>query len=76
MFTLLLGVLEQSLKAWNSHEKNKYIDRVISIKKEWNEEYAKPSDVISHNRLDELESELRIIAESFISSFGNENSGN
>jgi len=76
VFTTLLGVLHQGLVLWNSIEGRKYLDRVIKIKKEWNEEYEKPLDVRSDQRLDDLESELRIIAESFIEASGAKNSQN
>jgi hypothetical protein len=66
MVKLLMGVLEQGLIAWNSHERTKYLDKLIKLKKEWHEEYNKPLDIRSDQRLDDIESELRILAESFI----------
>lgn len=66
MVTLILGVLEQGLKLWNSHESTKYLDKLIKLKKEWHEEYNKPISERSDVRLDDIESELCILADSFI----------
>lgn len=66
MVTLILGVLEQSLKLWNSHESTKYLDKLLKLKKEWHEEYNKPLSERSDNALDDIEFELRILADSFI----------
>lgn len=74
MVKLLLGVLEQSLKAWNSHESTKYLDQLIDIKADWYEEYKKLPSARDHNRMVELESELRILSESFISAAQGKNS--
>lgn len=73
MVNLLLGVLEQGFKLWNTKEGTKFLDKIINLKMEWYEEYAKPLDRRSDRRLDELESELRIIAESFIQTSGAKN---
>lgn len=66
MVQLILGVLEQGLKLWNSHESTKYLDKLIKLKKEWHEEYNKPLSERSDLALDNIESELRILGESFV----------
>lgn len=66
MVSLILGVLEQGLKLWNSHESTKYLDKLIKLKKDWYEEYNRPIEERSNVRLDDIEHELRILAESFI----------
>jgi hypothetical protein len=66
MFNLILGVLEQGLNLWNSKESTKYMDRLIRLKKDFHEEYNKPLDERSDIRLDDIEFELRVLAESFI----------
>lgn len=66
MVTLVLGVLEQGLRLWNSHESTKYLDKLLKLKKDWHEEYNKPLDERSDNALDDIEFELRILADSFI----------
>lgn len=66
MVQLILGVLEQGLKLWNSHEATKYLDKLIALKKDWYEEYNRPIEERSDLTLDSIELELRILAESFI----------
>jgi hypothetical protein len=63
---LILGILEQGLKLWNSKEATKYIDKMIKLKKEWYEEYNKPLDQRSDVKLDFIELQLRILCQSFI----------
>lgn len=65
-WTLIFGVLEQSLKLWNSKESSKYLDKMIKLRKEWYEEYNKPLDDRSDVKLDNIELQLRILCESFI----------
>lgn len=66
MVELILGVLEQGLKLWNSHESTKYLDKLIKLKKEWHVEYNKPLSERSDVRLDDIDTELRLLATSFI----------
>jgi hypothetical protein len=70
---LILGVLEQGLKLWNSKEADKYISKLIKLKKEWYEEYNKPLDQRSDVRLDYIELQLRILCQSFIQAPKREN---
>lgn len=62
-WTLALSLLEQGLKLWNTREARKYLDRVITLKKEWHEEYNRSDR--SQMALDKIERELKIIAETF-----------
>ena len=68
MGTLLLGVLEQLLKLGNltMEERHRYEDNVLKLKKEWYEEFQKPENEISDNRLDDIELELRLLAEAVV----------
>jgi hypothetical protein len=70
---LILGVLEQGLKLWNSKEADKYISKLIKLKKEWYEEYNKPLDQRSDVKLDYIELQLRILCQSFIQAPKREN---
>lgn len=70
---LILGILEQGLKLWNSKEAVKYIDKMIKLKKEWYEEYNKPLDDRSDVKLDNIELQLRILCQSFIQAPKREN---
>lgn len=71
---LILGILEQGLKLWNAKEANKYIDKLISLKKDWYEEYNKPIDDRSDVKLDAIELQLRILCQSFINAPKGQNS--
>jgi hypothetical protein len=72
-FGLILGVLEQGLKLWNSKESSKYLDKTIKLRKEWYEEYSKPIETRDHNKLDDLWLELRLISAAFIKAAGTPN---
>lgn len=63
---LVLSILEQGLKLWNSREANKYIDKMTKLKEEWYEEYNKPLEDRSDMRLDDIELRLRILCQSFV----------
>jgi hypothetical protein len=65
MVEALFGVLLQGLKLWNTKEGTKYLDRVISLRSEWLEEYSKPRTERDNSRLDDIESALYIIARTF-----------
>ena len=65
MTELLFGVLLQGLKLWNTKEANKYLDRIIKLREQWLEEYAKPRQKRNNSNLDEIELELAIIAKTF-----------
>lgn len=73
---LILGVLEQGLKLWNSKEADKYVSKLIKLKKEWYAEYNKPLNERSDVRLDFIELQLRILCQSFIQAPKRENSKN
>lgn len=63
---LTLGVLKEGLKLWNDKTATKYLDRVIKLEKEYNEEMSKPKDERSDFKLDSILLELRIISQSFV----------
>lgn len=70
---LILGVLEQGLKLWNSKEADKYLAKMIHLKKEWYEEYDKPISERSDVKLDAIELHLRLLCQSFIQAPKSEN---
>jgi hypothetical protein len=59
----LLSVLDTGLKLWLSKEKTKYIDRKMSLLKEWGQEYDRADR--SRLALDRIEDELNILAIAF-----------
>lgn len=64
--TLVLGLLKEGLTLWNDKQATKYLDKVISLEKEYYEELSKPSDERSDLKLDRCLLELKIISNSFI----------
>ncbi len=64
--TLVLEVLKEGLKLWNSKESTKYLDKVLKLEKEYHEELSRPEDERSQLYLDERLHELKAIAEAFI----------
>lgn len=71
---LLLGVLKEGLKLWNSKDSTKYLDKVIKLEKEYYEELSKPSSDRSDFKLDSILLQLRILSQSFIQ-YPNKKSG-
>lgn len=65
-FGLILGVLKEGLKLWNSFEATKYLDRIIKLEKEYYEEIAKPEDERSQLTLDTIILRIRLISQSFV----------
>ena len=63
---LTLGILKEGLKLWASKESTKYLDRVIKLEKDYQDEMSKPSDERSDLKLDRILLELRILSQSFI----------
>lgn len=68
MVQTILGLLEQVVKlgVLTFEERHKYEDNILKLKKEWYEEFSKSDDEISHNRLDTIQLELRLLSESVI----------
>jgi hypothetical protein len=63
---LVLGVLKEGLKLWNSKESTKYLDRIIELEKEYYDELSKDEDNRSQLALDRCLLEFRIISQSFV----------
>lgn len=76
MFEKLLDVFLAGLTLWSDKEKTKYQDRVIEIKTAFREELNKPDGERDDSVLDNLESELRILADSFVAQIGKSGPGN
>lgn len=74
MFESLAQALAAGLTLWSDKEKTKYVDRLVSIRKRYYEEYNKPLSSRDDSVLDQLEFELRILAASFASGIGKSNS--
>lgn len=63
-FSSLLGIVEAALSIWSSKLKQKYIDKVETLKREYHAEINKPVAERSDAVLDNLEFELRITSAS------------
>lgn len=72
MFESILGLLTAVVKlgVLSVEERHKYEDNILKVKREWYEEYSKPSNEISDVRLVELERELRLLTDAVINSLG------
>lgn len=64
--SLALSILKEGLKLWNNKEATKYIDRVIKLEMEYNDEMAKPLSERNDYAVDRCLLELRIISQSFV----------
>jgi hypothetical protein len=65
MFELALKVLEAGLSLWNHGLKNKYVDRLVSLRRSYREATSKPPAEWDDAVIDGLEFELRLLADSF-----------
>lgn len=63
--SLYVGVLKAGLELWSSKEATKYLDRVVKLEKEYNDEMAKHPDDRSDLSIDGILLELRILGQSF-----------
>ena len=68
MISLIFDVLKVGLGLWQSKEKRKYMDKLLALKRDYYEEYNKEDrdDAV----LDNLEFELKLLSDSFISLAG------
>lgn len=65
MTNILFKTLLAGLTLWKNKDARKYLDQVIKLKKQWYDEYNLPE--FSDAKLDNIERELKIIAETFSS---------
>lgn len=66
MTELLFGVLAEGLKLLNTKEGNKYLNKIVSLRQQWLEEYSKPLNKRDNESLDDIETALYLISKSFI----------
>lgn len=66
----LIKILELSLSIWDRKDKRKYLDELISLKKEFYAEYNKPREIRSNAILDDVRLRLRILCDSVASAIG------
>jgi len=76
MTELIFRALAAGLEIWEHKERNKYIRKMINLKKDWYEEYNKDPSDRSDAILDNVEFELRILVEAFASKIGTKDTKN
>lgn len=76
MFEAILGVLQAGLSLWGGLEKDKYLSKLLNLREQYYAEFNKPSDQRSDAVLDNLEFELRLLANGFATSVGTSNAQN
>lgn len=74
MIAALFEALSAGLSLWQSIESRKYLDKLLSLKKKWYEEYNKDPSIRSDAVLDDIEFELRILSTAFSTSVREQNS--
>ena len=65
MTELLFGVLLHGLKLLNTEESQKFHSKVIALRMSWMKEYSRPRSERNNSNLDEIQTELEIIAKTF-----------
>lgn len=76
MIETLLSVFLQGLTLWNSKEKTKYVDKILSLKKQWYEEYEKPIGSRDDDLLTSIVSELRLLGQAWTAAVESETASN
>lgn len=73
MFLLILQLLEKGLELWTLKEKRKYIDKLMTLQTAYRIEWNKPEGERSRAALDNLEFEIKILAQAFLVESGGAN---
>ena len=76
MIGTVLQILQTALSLWDNHEKMKYIDQVVNLKRDYYAEISKPADQISDAVITNICVELRIISSAFCSAASDKNTAN
>lgn len=72
----ILGILYAGLSLWKSLESRKYIDRLMSLKKDYYEEMSKPIEERSDAVLDDILFQLCLLGAGFSAAIAAENAQN
>ena len=70
MVESLIKILETGLSIWDHHEKTKYLDQLIGLKREYYAEFDKGEERRSSAILDDVLGRLRILGDSFVATAG------
>ena len=74
MIDTIFQILATALDIWDNHEKTKYIDKLMSLKKDYYEETNKPADSRSDAAIDDIVFNIRLLGLAFSSAAGTKNS--
>lgn len=67
MIESFIKLFTVGLQLWDDKEKNKYVDKLLSLKESYYAEYNKPIENRSDAVLDNIRFELRILGDAFSS---------
>ena len=70
MLASLIEVLEAGLSIWESKEKNKYVENLMKLKRQYYAEINKPFPDRNNATLDNIEFQLRLLSKGFSSRIG------
>jgi len=73
---LIIEALKAGLTLWANKEKNKYMDRLMELEKDFYEEWDKPENRRSDDILTRINRELRLLVKAFASAVRSEGAGN
>lgn len=73
MIDSIFQVLGSGLKLWSSLESRKYLDKYISLRKDYYAEKSKPENEQDHAVLDNIKFELSLLCAGFSASVESEN---
>lgn len=76
MIESVIALLQTGLGLWASKEKTKYIDKLLSLKRDYYEEINRPYEERDNAKLDSITFELRILGDSFVASASKQDIGN
>lgn len=70
MIDSIFKALGAGLGIWQSKEKRKYVDKLISLKRDWYEEHNKSDEDIDHAVLDNIRQEITTLVDTVSSAMG------
>ena len=71
MIGAVFTLLGSALSIWQSKEKRKYLDRYLSLKRDYYEAINRPPEEWNDARIDGLKFELQLLVDSLSSQIGN-----
>jgi hypothetical protein len=66
----VFAILGSALSIWEHHEKTKYVDRYVSLKRDYYEAINRPPETWNDARLDNIRFELQLLVDSVSTEIG------